>query len=434
MSSYLGQFKDTSRANVLPIATTNKLSIAPQNGAKKEAKGERQWIKQHGFRSLYFVPMELGDRLYGTIGFYGDLNVERAWPDRISVLLRILQATFVNILQRKTDQEELANHRYQLEAMVQSRTADLAAEKDFSDHLINSLPGIFYMFDKKLHFTRWNKNLERVTGYTAEEMRTISPLDLFTGKTKWLIASRIGEVFKTGESKAEGDFVTKTGERIPYHFTGKMIRKGRSPYLIGMGLDISKRKKVEAEREKLIADMRERVKEMRCINEINDILKNTELPLERMLEDIVDHIPHGWVYPDITQCRIRVGNVQVKSKKYRKSPYSMTTQLQLNGEYTGEIEVSHRRKMPERDVGSFLTEEKELLGTITDVTERAIARRQAEEAIRESEAAYRALTDNLPGMVYRLHLKEGGRMQFFNEMTLEMTGYLPEDLSSSIQQ
>ena len=51
MSSYLGQFKDTSRANVLPIATTNKLSIAPQNGAKKEAKGEPLAPK----RCLFFL-------------------------------------------------------------------------------------------------------------------------------------------------------------------------------------------------------------------------------------------------------------------------------------------------------------------------------------------------------------------------------------------
>ena len=37
-------------------------------------------------------------------------------------------------------------------------------EKDFSESMIESLPGIFYLFDEKGKFIRWNKNLESVSG------------------------------------------------------------------------------------------------------------------------------------------------------------------------------------------------------------------------------------------------------------------------------
>lgn len=61
-----------------------------------------------------------------------------------------------------------------------------------------------------------------------------------------------------------------------------------------------------------------------------------------------------------------------------------------------------------------------------DVTER----RQAEAAIRQSEQDYRTLAENLPGLVYRVYLREGGRMAFFNQMIKAMTGFSESELVS----
>jgi PAS domain S-box-containing protein len=61
---------------------------------------------------------------------------------------------------------------------------------------------------------------------------------------------------------------------------------------------------------------------------------------------------------------------------------------------------------------------------------RQIAERlQAEDALREQETSYRTLTENLPGMVYRLFLRGGHRMQWFNSMSLPMTGFTVPDLT-----
>ena len=67
-----------------------------------------------------------------------------------------------------------------------------------------------------------------------------------------------------------------------------------------------------------------------------------------------------------------------------------------------------------------------LLGITRDVTRRKLA----EDALRESEHSYRTLAANLPGIVYRVLLREGGRMVFFNDMITQLTGYKPEELTS----
>lgn len=66
----------------------------------------------------------------------------------------------------------------------------------------------------------------------------------------------------------------------------------------------------------------------------------------------------------------------------------------------------------------------EFIGTWQDVTRQ----KQAEEALKEREHSYRALTENLPASVYRLFLREKGRMVFFNNIIEQITGFSKEEL------
>jgi len=61
-----------------------------------------------------------------------------------------------------------------------------------------------------------------------------------------------------------------------------------------------------------------------------------------------------------------------------------------------------------------------------DITER----KRVEYALRESEQAYRTLSENLPGIVYRIYLRENNRMRFFNKLAQTVTGYREEELSA----
>ncbi len=127
----------------------------------------------------------------------------------------------------------------------------LLQEKEFSSESLNCLPGVLYIIGTDNHFLRWNKNFETISEYTSEEFCQMSPLDLFQGTDKDLINERIQEVFVKGVSSAEADLVTKSGNKIAYHFTGQTIKIEGATCLIGMGIDISDRKRAEEERLKL---------------------------------------------------------------------------------------------------------------------------------------------------------------------------------------
>jgi PAS domain S-box-containing protein len=121
----------------------------------------------------------------------------------------------------------------------------LFKEKIFSELIINSLPGIFYLFNEQGKILRWNKNLVKVTGYSSQEIEALRVIDLFAEEDKKTIADRIREVPEKGKVMCEGHLITKDGTRIPYFFTGEKITIDNETYFAGTGTDITDRRRAE---------------------------------------------------------------------------------------------------------------------------------------------------------------------------------------------
>jgi PAS domain S-box-containing protein len=124
---------------------------------------------------------------------------------------------------------------------------EIAKEKNLSDSVINSLPGIFYLFDHNGKYLRWNKNLETVSGYTSEEIENIHPLDFFCEDEKELLQNKIATVFDKGMADVEACLLTKSQQKIHYYFNGWRVLYEDKPCVIGVGIDITELKNAEEE-------------------------------------------------------------------------------------------------------------------------------------------------------------------------------------------
>ena len=139
--------------------------------------------------------------------------------------------------------------------ITERRAADerVRREKDFSDSLINSLPGIFYLYDARRKLLRWNRNFEIVTGYTAEEIGRLDPLDFFIPEERPLVHDRMLKCLAEGYADVEVRLLSKRGARTPYYVTGMRLDVEGHPCMLGIGIDITARLRAE---ETLRATMR----------------------------------------------------------------------------------------------------------------------------------------------------------------------------------
>jgi PAS domain S-box-containing protein len=122
---------------------------------------------------------------------------------------------------------------------------EIIKERNLSDSIINSLPGIFYLYNETGKFLRWNKNFETVTEYSAGEISKMHPLDFFDIADKELLAEKIANTFLEGEDNVQADLLKKAKKKTPYYFTGKAIEYGGSPCLLGVGIDFTDRIKAQ---------------------------------------------------------------------------------------------------------------------------------------------------------------------------------------------
>lgn len=141
---------------------------------------------------------------------------------------------------------------FAIDITKQKKTEDeLQKEIILSAEYINSLPGLFYVFDDS-KFIRWNSPWFERTGYSDEELAKMYGPDFFEGKDKELITERMTKVFVEGSAVAEAMLITKSGRKIPYYFTGVRKRVGDKDLLVGLGIDISEIKKAVEEIKNLL--------------------------------------------------------------------------------------------------------------------------------------------------------------------------------------
>lgn len=378
------------------------------------------------------------ERIWGRVHVLSvRLGIERA----VLMLVEDLTPQKKQLLLKRKHEAELRKAHEKLERKVEQRTAELqktnerlmaemaqrkqvedslTREERFSATVIDCMPGIFYLFDHRGKLLRWNKNFEQVSGYSAEEISTINPPDLFAGENERTFEKAIQEALIQGESAVEAQLISKDGHTTPYLFSGRRVTFGDTTCVVGMGIDVTDRVRTAnalIESETKYRTLFETAGDGILIMEAEGATPGKILSANPAAAET-----HGYTQEEL----LRLNLADLKSPGVPVNLKELMWQL-LRGE-TFREEVVNRKKdgspiYLEVNARPLTLQGRKYMLTIDrDITERKLA----ENALKESEERMRLVIESSP---IGIGIVQEGKCQFVNPNFAKMFGYSsPEDL------
>ena len=249
----------------------------------EKAYGERSGFKKDYINQLFTIDNSVKNGEWIVTAKNG---LKRIWDFQTTPLgkdkngKRILHSMAIDITEQKQAEEELFK------------------EQLISKSLLDSLPGIFYLYSyPELQLVRWNKNHETLLGYKASELKNMSILEWHEPEVRNAVLEAVELVMRDGRNMIETPLLAKDGRSIPFILTGVRIEIEGKIYLMGVGFDNTDHKKAEEEikfqNEKLHKINSEKDKFFSIIahdlkNPFNSILGFSELLAEKVKDKPVD--------------------------------------------------------------------------------------------------------------------------------------------------
>ncbi|KPJ48804.1 MAG: hypothetical protein AMJ41_04225 [candidate division Zixibacteria bacterium DG_27] len=185
------------------------------------------------------------------------------------------------------------------------------------------------------------------------------------------------------------------------------------------------------------AALRERVKELICLYSIAQVVERQGPSLRRILQGIVELLPPAWQYPEITAGRITLDKRAYSTPGFRQEGQRQMTDIVVEGERRGVVEVVYLEEKPELDEGPFLREERNLIDTIARQVALIVERKKAEEDGRKLQEQLRhadrlaTIGQLAAGVAHELNEPLGSILGF--AQLAKKDPELPEQLSKDIE-
>ena len=276
-----------------------------------------------------------------------------------------------------------------------------------------------------------NETFVSLSGYTRKEALSNSEI----GTNIWVDKEERNSVIsailsgKDVEGK-EFQFRKKNGEIMIGLFSGKIIYINKEPYMISSVDDITERKRMDDELRKSEEKLNEAMKIAKLgaweydvdsdqfkFNDQFYTLMQTTAEQEGGYIMSSMHYAQKFLHPDDM---VLVGVETQKALETTDPNYYSQLEHRIirpDGELAYlNVSIRIAKDSQGRTIKTY--------GVNQDVTERKLA----EDASKQREYSYRTLSENLPASVYRLFLRERGKMEFFNDVIEQITGYTKDEL------
>ncbi|MBN2222415.1 MAG: PAS domain S-box protein, partial [Vallitaleaceae bacterium] len=182
---------------------------------------------------------------------------------------------------------------------------ELKRANAMTEAILESVPGMLYLYSAEGQLVYWNKNHEIITGYSPEELAQMTLVSWYKDDPESIASIQKGLEITAqgGVGFAEADLQCKDGTRIPMYFTAKSLEIDQKTYFVGTGIDITQRKIAEQKllelnhtlEAKVVERTQELVKaniELSAANEeltaVNEELNAMNEEIQAMNEELID--------------------------------------------------------------------------------------------------------------------------------------------------
>ena len=402
--------------NVIKGETTPKLPFYTDGGSfymngttkflstvsEKEKGQTRNMCNAFGYESVALIPIKLGKRVFSLI-HVADPREEMVSLEKVKTLEWVASELGPAIL------------RLQAEEALQE------SEERYRMLVDNAFDAIYML--KNRRFTYVNPRFEEMMGYSLEEV-TSPDFDyniLLSEEHQELVQKRYNARRRgdTIPAQYEMKIRNKAGKLVDVETSTASFRKSGELTSLGIMRNITERKQAEVQ-------LRERIKELQALYNLSKITEREGITLDKLYQELTDTLPISWYHSEITCVRIVMGDSVFHSKNFAESKWVQSAPIKVNKTVVGRIDVIYVEEMPEQDEGPFLKEERQLIDAIAERLGHITERKQAEEALQESESKYRTILKTAMDGYWIVDVK--GQLLEVNDAYCEMIGYSREEL------
>jgi len=309
-------------------------------------------------------------------------------------------------------------------ATRQKQPADSSLnEQEFNRLILDSLSAPFFMYDFiNRKFFRWNKTFSIVSGYSDEEIAHMKLIEFVPESEHGLLFNLFEEFKIKGHTSFEMTITSKDGTNTPYLLSGNLLNYEGNSYAVGMGINITDRKRVEhdlKQSEEMYRLLAEHMKDVVWITDLNLNVTYVSVSGEKIL---------GWTQAEIRKMPLErlltpesfkaaMDFYAVELPKALAAPPDYVLERALELQFVckdgqtiwGECMFSLMRD----DSGNPVS----ILGESRNITER----KQIEQRLQASESNFRRSLDESP-LGVRITSADGETV-YANKAILDIYGY-----------
>lgn len=337
-----------------------------------------------------------------------------------------MEAEITTLIERKDIPKDVKITLEKIRTSYISRTKELKwgkkaekaireSEEKYSNLFHFSNDGIF-LHDLQGNILDVNQKVLELFGYTKAEIFLLKIPDLHPPDMLEASKSAFETITKKGIVNFETDFLKKEGKRFSAEVSSSLFEISGQKVIQGIVRDITERKRADealrASEEKyrklfnntndaiFLLEVEEGIPKQ--IIEVNDVACRR---LEYSREELLTMSPYDISDPDTLQAVLPKIRQDFLTRGH--STFEMIQITKSNSPILVEIS-SHLFTFKERDVA---------LSIVRDITDR----KEAEEALRESEEKYRTILESIEDSYYEVDL--AGNFTFFNKNLCKILGY-----------